>query len=163
MEDSHIEETLDATLETFRHAPETPEHGLDVDAPGMLQLRKACRLLDAAEFLETETGYYTVVIEASFSAIERSIQFYLLENGLLHEEDYVSHEQVYTLGTQAGLYTQDIRDKLLGLWRNNRSRTYYREGLGSQQRATYMVTLARDIHDHILQLAVNSHECICTA
>ncbi|MFB6197368.1 MAG: hypothetical protein ABEI52_03730, partial [Halobacteriaceae archaeon] len=151
----------DEALETFRHAPETPEEGLDVDDPTILQLRKACRLLEAAEFLEAENGYYTVVIETSFSVIERTLQFYLLDTGLLHDDDYVSHEQVYDLGEQAGLYNQDIRDKLLGLWRNNRSRTYYREGIGSQQSATHMTTLARQLHDHVLQLAGSSHECIC--
>jgi len=161
MENSHIEDTLDDVLEAFRHAPETPEDGLDVDGPALLQLRKACRLLDAAEFLEAENGYYTIVIEASFSVIERTLQFYLLEKDMIHEDDFVTHEQVYDLDEKAGLYNQDVRDKLLGLWRNNRSRTYYREGIGSHQSATLMTTLAHDIHDHVLQLAGYSHECIC--
>lgn len=162
MENSHIDRTLDEVLETFRHSPDTPEEGLDVDDPALVQLRKSCRLLDAAEFLETENGYYTLVIEASFAVVERTLQFYLLEKGLVHDEDFVTHEQVYNLGEQAGLYNRDVRDKLLGLWRNNRSRTYYREGIGSQQSASHMTTLARDIHDHVLQLAGHSHECICS-
>jgi len=161
MENSHIEETLDDALETFRHAPATPEPGLEVDDPALLQLRKACRLLEAAEFLESESGYYTVVIEASFAVIERTLQFYLLEKGMIHDDDFVTHEQVYDLGEQAGLYNQNLRDKLLDLWRNNRSRTYYREGTGSQQSATHMTTLARDIHNHVLQLAGRRHERIC--
>lgn len=161
MENSHIDDTLDTVLETFRHTPTTPETGLDVDDPGLLQLRKACRLLDAAEFLEAENGYYTLVIEASFSVIERTLQYYLFEKGLIHDDDYVTHETVYKLGEQAGLYNNDVRDKLLRLWENNRSRTYYREGIGSQQRAALMTTLARSIHDHVLQLADQHHNCIC--
>jgi signal transduction histidine kinase len=161
MENSQIEATLDKALETFRHAPETPETGLDVDDPALLQLRKACRLLDAAEFLEAANGYYTLVIEASFAVIERTLQSYLLQKDIIHDDDFVTHEQVYDLGEQAGLYNKDVRDKLLGLWQNNRSRTYYREGIGSEQSAAHMTTLARDIHDHVLQLAGNAHQCIC--
>lgn len=163
MEDSQIEEALDDALETFRQAPDEPESGLSVDDPALRQLRKACRLLTAAEFLEAEDGYHTLVIEASFAVIERTLQFYLLENDLLDDDDFVTHEQVYARGEQAGLYSADFRDKLLDLWRNNRSRTYYREGIGSQASADRMAQLARQIHDHVLQLGGKSHECICTA
>lgn len=162
MKDSPIEAALDDALDTFRQAPGTPEDGLDVDDPGLVQLRKACRLLAAAEFLEAEDGYYTLVIEASFAVIERTLQFYLLETGLLDDGEFVSHERVYDRGEQAGLYDADIRDKLLDLWRNNRSRTYYREGIGSQQTAALMTTLARELHDYVLQLAGHGHDCICS-
>jgi hypothetical protein len=161
MEGSPIEEALDDALDTFRQSPETPETGLAVDDPALLQLRKACRLLEAAEFLQAENGYYTLVIEASFAVVERTLQFYLLEHDLLNEDDFVTHEHVYDLGVQAGLYDDDVRDKLLALWRNNRSRTYYREGIGSQQGAAHMTALARQLHDHVLQLAGRSHDCIC--
>lgn len=161
MEGSPVEEALDDALDTFRQSPETPETGLTVDDPALLQLRKACRLLEAAEFLEAENGYYTLVIEASFAVIERTLQFYLLEHDLLDDDDFVIHEHVYDLGVQAGLYDDDVRDKLLALWRNNRSRTYYREGIGSEQSAAQMTVLARQLHDHVLQLAGRSHDCIC--
>lgn len=65
-------------------------------------------------------------------------------------------------GYQAGLYNADVRDKLLGLWRNNRSRIYYRECIGSQRSVARMITLARQLHDHVAQLAGQSHECICS-
>ena len=125
MENSQIEAALDDTIEAFRGTPETPEEGLTVDDPALLQLRKACRLLTSAEFLLGENGYYTLVIEASFGVIERTLQFYLLEHDMLHEDEFVSHEHVYRRGEQAELYNADVRDKILGLWRNNRSRTYY--------------------------------------
>lgn len=161
MEDSGIEDTLDEAIEAFRRSPTVPEDGLSVDDPALLQLRKACRLLDAAEFLEGEDGYFTIVIEASFSVIERTLQFYLLDQEVLDAADFVSHEHVYELGEQAGLYDADFRDKLLDLWSNNRSRTYYREGVSSAASAAHMVALARHVHDHVLQLAGLSHECIC--
>lgn len=76
-----------------------------------------------------EDGYYTLVIESSFSVIERTIQFDLLEEEIHEVDDYVTHESVYEVGQRTGLYDADFGDRLLELWRNNRSRTNYREGL----------------------------------
>ena len=161
MDDSHIEDKLDEVQNLFNRRPEEVETGLDVDDPGMLQLRKACRLLEAARHLIEENGYYTVVIETSFGAIERTLQFYLLENDFLHPDEYIDHQAVYEESYEAGLYNQEFRDKLVELWRNNRSRSYYREGVGSNERAEKMLGLAEAIHEHVLQLAGESHECIC--
>ena len=120
MDDSRIEETLDALIEEFRRGSDDPEAGLDIDDPAVLQLRKSCRLLEAVDSLQSANGYYTVIIEASFAAIERTIQFYLLEKDLLAEDDYVDHETVYERGEDAGLYGPDFRNKLITLWENNR-------------------------------------------
>lgn len=56
------------------------EEGLDPDAhdPDVIQLRKACRLLDACRLLRDHDGYHTSVIEMSFAAIERTLEFYAL-------------------------------------------------------------------------------------
>ena len=161
MEDSEIEDLLDEALELFEQPGENVEEGLDVDDPTLLQLRKACRLIDAARFLQSRDGYYTVIVEASFAAIERTIQFYLLEQGLLHEDEYVDHEEVYERGIQAGLYDEVFSDKLDTLWRNNRSETYYREGIATEERAEKMLELAEATHQHVLQIAGQRHECIC--
>jgi hypothetical protein len=161
MDDSHIEDELDEVQNLFDRRPEEVETGLNVDDPGMLQLRKACRLLEAGRQLIEENGYYTVVIETSFGAIERTLQFYLLENDFLHPDEYIDHQSVYEESYEAGLYNQEFRDKLVELWRNNRSRSYYREGVGSNERAEKMLGLAEAIHEHVLHLAGESHECIC--
>ena len=58
----------------FDRQPTEIESGLDVDDAALLQLRKACRLLSGAEALH-EANYHTLVIEASFVAIERTIEF----------------------------------------------------------------------------------------
>jgi hypothetical protein len=161
VDDSHIEELLDETQNLFQKPESKVEEGLDVDDPSLLQLRKACRLLDAAQFLYQQDGYYTVIIEASFAAIERTVQFYLLDKGLLTRDEYVNHETVYQLGEDAGLYGEEFAGKLENLWRNNRSDTYYREGTATQERARKMLDLAQEVHSHILQLAGERHECIC--
>lgn len=161
MQNSHVDELVDKAEILFERPGETIEEGLDVDDPALLQIRKACRLLTAAEFLADHNGYYTVVIEASFAAIERSIQFYLLEHDFLASEEYVDHTVVYRRGEEAGLYNAEIRDRLAALWRNNRSKTYYREGVGTADRAAIMLELAQALHQHVLQLAGSRHECLC--
>jgi hypothetical protein len=161
MENSEIEDLLDQATSLFERPGENFEAGLDVDDPGLLQLRKACRLIDAAKFLQDRNGYYTVIVETSFAAIERTIQFYLLDTGLLHEDEYVNHAEVYERGTEAGLYSHEFAGKLDNLWRNNRSDTYYREGVATEERAEKMLELADAIHGHILHLAGEQHECVC--
>jgi hypothetical protein len=139
MDDSDIEDRLDEATSLFERPGNEFEEGLDVGDSPLLQLRKACRLIDAAQFLQAKDGYYTVVIEASFAAIERTIQFYLLDTGLLHEDEHMNHENVYQKGKDAGLYSGEFADKLTNLWRNNRSDTYYREGIATEQRAGKML------------------------
>lgn len=161
MEHSRIEDLLDQVRTLFDERPETVETGLAVDKADLLQLRKACRLLAAATHLKEANGYYTLVIEASFAAIERTLQFYLLNKNFLQPEEYVDHRTVYERSHQAGLYDEAFKEKLIGLWRDNRSRSYYREGVGSEQRAEKMLELAKAVHSHVLQLAGYSHECSC--
>jgi len=129
-------------LKSFVPVSENLKPGLDVDDSALLQLRKSCRILSAVKHLKQQNGYYTVVIEASFASIERTIQFYLQEKGYIHEDEFIDHEKVYKMGDNAGLYGPNFRDKLIQLWKNNRSRTYYREGVGTKQTAGLMIELA---------------------
>jgi len=63
------------------------------------------------------------------------------------------------MGEDAALYNTDFKQKLIQLWENNRSRTYYREGVGTEKSAELMAELAESIHTHILQLTGQNHEC----
>lgn len=161
MVSNRVEELLDEAETLFDRRPENVETGLDVDDPALLQLRKACRLLEAAEFLIGENGYYTLVVEASFAAIERTIQYHLFANDFLHADEFVDHRTVYERGREAGLYDAAVQERLVALWRNNRSRTYYREGVGSERRAETMLELAAGIHEYVLRLDGATHECRC--
>lgn len=161
MDNSKIDGLLERTIDEFRSGTGEIEEGLEVNDPSLLQLRKSCRLLRAINTMKEEEGYYTLIIEASFSAIERTIQFYLLEKEYIDESDFVNHEDIYEGGVEVGLYGRDFKDNLLQLWRNNRSRTYYREGIGTAKSSELMSEMANKIHHHTLQLARNSHECIC--
>nr|WP_277542774.1 hypothetical protein [Halomicroarcula sp. FL173] len=69
MSSTRIEQLLDTAQAAFDRRPTDIETGLNVSDAALLQLRKACRLLAGAEALQ-EQDYYTLVIEASFVAME---------------------------------------------------------------------------------------------
>lgn len=56
MDRSHVEDALTDAQRAFEREPVHKESGLDTDDDALLQLRKACRLLDAAHFLRTQMG-----------------------------------------------------------------------------------------------------------
>jgi hypothetical protein len=162
MHESEVADKLDAALDRFQRKPANVETGLEVDEPALLQLRKACRLLSAGETLLSENGYYTVVIESSFGAIERTLQFRLQETGSLSPEEYIDHETVYERAMSVGLYDRTFRDQLIELWGTYRSSIYYRERKGSEARARAMHELATSIHSFVVDLSSQSHNCICS-
>jgi len=86
MSSTRIEALIDEVQAAFDRRPTDIEAGLDVEDAALLQLRKACRLLAGAEALR-DASYYTLVIEASFVAIERTVEFRLLERGTMQPDD----------------------------------------------------------------------------
>ena len=72
------------------------EHDADV-----IQLRKACRLLDACRLLREHDGYHTSVIEMSFAAIERTLEFYALTASNDTIDDFrEGHDRAYDRGAE---------------------------------------------------------------
>ena len=131
MTSKEFEAALVDTEEAFQRRPIHPERGLDhVSDPIVLQLRKACRLLDAAGFLLDRNGHFTVIIESGFVAIERSIQFYVEEKG--YDVAGQRHTEVYETGIRAGLFSRDVAERLEALWIENRSASYYRNGVAGE-------------------------------
>lgn len=159
MTSNELEETLGDAEDAFQRKPVNPEVGLEhVSGSAHLQLRKACRLLDAAGFLLDRNGHFTVIIEASFVAIERSIQFYIEEKG--YDVTGQRHTDVYDLGVRAGLFSQDIADRLEELWIENRSESYYRTGIAGEYRAETVFSLAVTLHEEIVALT-RTRDCLC--
>jgi hypothetical protein len=66
---------LSAVVEAFNRRG-TVELGLDVEGDAPLQLRKACRILDGVRALRNIDRHHTLVVEGSFAALERTVQFY---------------------------------------------------------------------------------------
>lgn len=154
-----IEDALDNAENAFQQTPTNPEVGLaHVTDESILQLRKACRLLDAAQFLLERDGHFTVIIEASFVAIERSLQYYVTEHG--YSVPGQRHTEVYDRGVQAGLFSREIADRLETLWTEHRSKSYYRTGIAGEYRAQRLYQLATAIHDEVVAVT-RTQDCIC--
>lgn len=161
MENSEVVDKLAAAEQRFERSPETVEKGLDIDEAELVQLRRGCRLLAGASLL-LETGYYTVVIESSFVAIERTIQFRLVHDGALESSAVISsHRRLYQRGAEIGLYNEEFGDELAELWTQNRTKTYYRLGVATKEQAVAMHDLASELHQHLVEESRVNHECIC--
>jgi len=161
MQNSDVVGALEAAEQSFEHTPKTIEEGLDVDDGELVQLRRACRLLAAASLL-LDRGYYTVVIESSFVAVERTIQFRLIHDDAMEASEVISsHRRLYERGAEVGLYDEIFTDDLAELWNQNRTETYYRLGLATEEQAIAMHDLATALHRHLVDGSQVGYESIC--
>ncbi len=99
-----------------------------------------------------------MIIEASFVAIERSVQFYVEEKG--YDVAGQRHTEVYDEGVRAGLFSQDVADRLEKLWIENRSESYYRTGVAGEYRAETVFSLAETLHEEVVALT-RTQDCLC--
>lgn len=161
MSSTRIEQLLNDAQAAFDRRPTDIESGLDVSDAALLQLRKACRLLAGAEALQ-EQGYYTLVIEASFVAMERTVEFRLLDRGTMEPADLPgTHPGVYREAASAGFFSESMADDLADLWRDHRAKTYYQDGLAAAERAETMYALAQEVHAFVVGRSPQGHECLC--
>lgn len=161
MSSTRIEQLVAEVQAAFDRRPADVESGLDVDDAAVLQLRKGCRLLAGAESLR-EAGYYTLVIEASFVAIERTVEFRLLERGRFEPDDLPgTHSGVYREAAAAGVFAESVAADLADLWRDHRAKTYYRDGLAAADRAEKTHALATEIHAFVVGRSSRGHDCLC--
>ena len=128
----------------------------------MIQLRKACRLLDACRLLRDHDGYHTSVIEMSFAAIERTFEFYALNASNDTIDDFrEGHDRAYDRGSDLNLITEETARRLKQLYRDNRAAAYYRDTVAAAQQAEAMFELAARIHDYVKHFGRLSHKCRC--
>lgn len=161
MSSTRIEELLSEVQAAFDRRPTKVETDLDVDDAALLQLRKGCRLLTGAETL-LDGGFYTLVIEASFGAIERTVEFRLLEQRELEPDALPgSHTAIYDEAAAAGIVSEATAAEFTDLWRNHRAKTYYQDGLAGHERAETIHALATEVHDYIIGRSPRGHECRC--
>ena len=160
MSGNRIESLVDDVQASFDHRPADIEDGLDTESADILQLRKSCRLLAGAEIL-LDRGFYTIVIEASFVAIERVIEFKLLESGIGPRDLPGTHPGVYREAATRGILSESVAADLKDLWRNHRAKTYYQDGLAARERAEKMYELASEAHLFVVNLSSKKHECLC--
>lgn len=156
-----IEPLLTEAEEAFRRSGQQHEDGLDVSDAGLLQLRKACRSLSGADEL-LANGYYTLVIEAAFTSIEKTLLFWLIHEG--HHDPAnppQSHTTAIHRSAEVGYLSDEVASRLVDLWRTNRAQTYYQDGLATRERAESLLELASEIHTYVVGLVGVRHECVC--
>jgi hypothetical protein len=105
--------------------------------------------------------HYTLVVEGSFAALERTVQFYVVDQGLVASDEMHSHEETFEYGAQAGVFSRSTKDELIELWKNHRNGTYYQQERATAEQATAMLAYAECMHDHVPTLAGRAHDCIC--
>ena len=126
-----------------------------------MQLRKACRILDGIRALQDIDRHHTLVVEGSFAALERTVQFYVVDRGLAVSDDLQSHADTFEYGAQAGLISQPTKDELVERWKNHRNATYCQQERATAEQAAAMLRYAECMHDHVAKLAGRAHDCIC--
>ncbi len=139
----------------------TVEPGPDVTEDALIQLRKACRILDGISSLRDIDSHHTLVVEGSFAAIERSVQFYAVNAGAVTSNELRNHDETFKVGAQAGLFTPETAAELITLWQTYRNGLYYQERRATAEQANAMLTYAQCIHRHVTALAGRRHDCIC--
>lgn len=140
----------------------TFEADLDPDDPERTQLRKACRLLDACRTLRSNDGFYTSVIEMSFAAIERTLEFYALSQSTDTVGDFQDHEYAFDRAAELGLFSRSTCDDLYQLHVDNRSAAYYRDTVATREQADAMFSLAVDVHEFTTRFVRRTHDCRCS-
>lgn len=138
------------------------ETGLDPNDPETTQLRKACRLLEACRTLRANNGYYTSVIEMSFAAIERTLEWYALVQSTDTVHDFQSHRRAYDRAAELGLFSQSLCDALHQLYEDNRSAAYYRDTVATEGQAERLFSLAVRVHEYTVRHLRCAHECRCS-
>lgn len=156
-----VEPELTQAEEAFRRGGQEYETGLDISNAELVQLRKACRSLSGADRLLVE-GYYTLAIEAAFTSIEKTLLFWLIQEGY-HDPSQPpqSHTTAIKQGAEVGFLDDEVATRIVDLWTTNRAQTYYQDALPSWERADSLTEIATRIHDQIVSLARVSHECVC--
>jgi len=161
MSSTRIDQLVTEVQAAFDRRPTQIEPGLDVEDAALLQLRKGCRLLAGADTLR-DAEYYTLVIEASFVAIERTVEFRLLERGTMDPNDLRAHIQECIEKRLLSGFSLNRSPKIWAdLWREHRAKTYYQDGLAAADRADTMYELASEIHEFVVGRSRQGHECIC--
>lgn len=127
-----------------------------------IQLGKACAMLGTCRQLRDGTNNNVSIVELSFNAIERSLQFYLVEMTAAESSDYHEHGDVYRDIEKRGVFSdENIADRIDSFRAEHRSRIYYDIDRPGRDLALGMHDLAEEIHTYIVTFADAQSRCSC--
>jgi hypothetical protein len=155
-----LERAQDA-FEMVRQGQIAFEYGISVDVDWKAQLTKACRLLEVAETLDSQDGYYTAIIQVCFGALERSIEAYALAMTSDTLRDFQDHQFSYKRAHQVRLFEQETAEEMRALYSENRTESYYRGSRPTEEQATAMTELANAVHEFSVGQIREGGVCLC--
>lgn len=156
----NVEVALDGASETFEIGG-TPEAGLADVSDEKAQLRKACRLIAAAETLRRQNGYHTAVVELAFGAIERSFEFYAIAMSDDSVRDFMDHEYAYRRVFELGAVSSTMKEDFQALYNENRAASYYSGRAVTAEQAEAMLALAVETHEFLRDHPREHFGCLC--
>jgi len=129
-----------------------------------VQLGKACAMLGTCRQLRRGTNNHVSVVELSFNAIERSFQFYLVDQTAAQSADYRAHEQVFEDIEGRGVFSDTgIPGRIDSFRSEHRARIYYDVDRSGRDLAAGMHELAEAVHAHVVEFADAHSRCGCEA
>ena len=127
-----------------------------------IQLGKACAMLGTCRQLRRGTNNYVSIVELSFNAIERSFQFYLIDQTAAESADFRTHGQVFEEIASRGVFSDtSVPDRIDAFRAEHRSRIYYELDRPGRDLAVGMHDLAEAVHDYIVTFAAAHSRCSC--
>ena len=133
----------------------------DTDAD--IQLGKACAMLGTCRQLRYGSNNYVSIVELSFNAIERSFQFYLVDQTAARSSDYRNHSQVFEDIAARGVFSDEqVADRIDAFRSEHRSRIYYDVDRPGRDLAHGMHDLAEEVHAYVVEFADAQSRCRCS-
>lgn len=127
-----------------------------------IQLGKACAMLGTCRQLRHGTNNYVSIVELSFNAIERSFQFYLIDQTAANSSDYRDHGQVFEDIAARGVFSdENVSGRIDAFRAEHRARIYYDIDRPGRDLAESMHDLAEEIHKYIVEFANAQSRCHC--
>ncbi|QLH76372.1 hypothetical protein HZS55_03215 [Halosimplex rubrum] len=127
-----------------------------------IQLGKACAMLGTCRQLRQGTNNYVSIVELSFNAIERSLQFYLVEMTAAESADYRKHGEVFDDIASRNVFSGEaVADRIDAFRAEHRSRFYYDLDRPGREFAGAMHDLAEEVHRYVVAFADAHSRCNC--
>jgi len=127
-----------------------------------IQLGKACAMLGTCRQLRRGSNNHVSIVELSFNAIERSFQFYLVDQTAASSADFRKHEDVFEDIERRGVFSETSVPARIDAFRSeHRARIYYDIDRPGRDLATGMYELAEAVHAYVVEFAAAQSRCSC--